>query len=71
MRKPVQMSVCEYFSRVEDIHALMKLFPADGGLNAVLVEDERLNIFNTISPKGGKTISTHWETTLWVVRSLT
>jgi hypothetical protein len=51
MRKPVQMSVREYFSHTEDIHAMMNLFPNDGGLNPALVEDERLNIYDQHLPK--------------------
>jgi hypothetical protein len=51
MRKPIQMTVREYFSHAEDIHAMMSKFPADGGLNPVLVEAERLNIYEQHLPK--------------------
>jgi hypothetical protein len=51
MRKPIQMTVREYFSRAEDIHAMMSKFPTDGGLNPVLVEAERLDIYEQHLPK--------------------
>jgi hypothetical protein len=51
MRKPVQMSVREYFSCAEDIHAMMNLFPTDEGLNPVLVEDKCLDIYKQHLPK--------------------
>jgi hypothetical protein len=54
MHKPVQMTVREYFSRAEDIHAIMMAsFPPDGGLNPKLVKDERLHIYEQHLPKGG------------------
>jgi hypothetical protein len=51
MRKPVQMTVREYFSRAEDLHAMMSKFPADGGLHPVLVEAECLDIYDQHFPK--------------------
>jgi uncharacterized protein YbjQ (UPF0145 family) len=52
MRKSIQMTVREYFSRAEDIHVMMSKFPADGGLNPVLVEAEQLDIYEQHLPKG-------------------
>jgi hypothetical protein len=68
IRKPVQMTVQEYFSRAEDIHAMMSLFPANGGVNLVLVEAELLDIYeHSISPKGGRKNYTPWDMIPWVV----
>jgi hypothetical protein len=48
------------YSGRHDIHAMMSKFPADGGLNPVLVEAERLNIYEQHLPK-------RWQDNLYAV----
>ena len=45
------MMAREYFSRAEDIHAMIANFPPDGGMATVLSLDERLDIYEQHLPK--------------------
>jgi hypothetical protein len=45
------MSVREYFACAENIHVIMNLFPTDGGLDPVLVEDKCVDIYEHHLPK--------------------
>ena len=60
MRKPADMMVREYFSRAEDIHAMIANFPPDGGMATVLSQDERLDIYEQHLPK-------RWQTNMYTL----